>query len=144
MSSLVTKGHPALSAVSDTVQIHELPSLEIDHLLSTMWEAVRRHGGIGIAANQVAVTRRVIVINTKKTKLAVINPEIVHTWGALKPSHEGCLSFPGLSSRMSRYKKLRIKGRMKDGTVFNRTLVGLDAIVAQHEIDHLNGVTIDD
>lgn len=141
---LVTKGHPALSEVSTPVNMSATYRHSTLHVIELMWETVRKHGGVGLAANQIAITKRIIVINTKKTKLTVINPEITRTWNKTLQSHEGCLSFPGLMSTMRRYRTVKLEGFSEEGNPISLKLTGLDAIVAQHEIDHLNGVTIDD
>jgi peptide deformylase len=144
MSTIVTKGHPALSAVSTPVRTQLLPDTLIDNIISQMKGAVTKYGGVGLAANQIGNTIRIIVINTQKTQLSLINPVITRTWGEKVPSHEECLSFPGLKATMMRYKAVQVEGHRPDGSPFRRKFTGLDAIVVQHEIDHLDGVTIDD
>jgi len=109
----------------------------IDDLLETMYAAP----GIGLAANQVNVQKRVIVIDLSEEKnepLCLVNPEIVSRSGT-EEMDEGCLSVPGVFEKVSRAEKVRVKALGRDGNPFEMDAEGLLAVCIQHEIDHLEG-----
>jgi peptide deformylase len=104
--------------------------------------------GIGLAAPQIDVHRRVVVVrlgsrNEKGVEpgppIALINPVIEET-GNEQRDFDGCLSFPGLYAETIRPHSLRVTGLDERGKAFDRTFVGFDAVVVHHEIDHLDGV----
>lgn len=109
----------------------------IDDLLETMYAAP----GIGLAANQVNVQKRVIVIDLSEEKndpLCLVNPEIISRSGT-EEMDEGCLSVPGVFEKVSRAEKVRVKALGRDGAAFEMDAEGLLAVCIQHEIDHLEG-----
>ncbi len=112
----------------------------IDDMIETMYAAP----GIGLAAPQVGVSKRLIVIDvsTKEEKhplIVLINPEIVETDGFMD-SEEGCLSVPGYTSTIKRAEKVIVKGLDRNGKPVQIEGTGLLARALQHEIDHLDGV----
>jgi len=109
----------------------------VDDLFETMYKAP----GIGLAATQANVHKRVIAIDITETKdqpLCLINPEIVSLEGNVKMD-EGCLSVPGIYEPVDRAEKITIKALDRDGKPFEKTVEGLLAVCIQHEIDHLEG-----
>lgn len=115
---------------------------DVDCLVENMWRIVRKYGGAGLAANQVGSTDRVIVINVPELRVALVNPEITKRCGCTARSTEGCLSFPGQTAVVKRDMRVTLEGFTPDWQPFKMKLRGLPARVAQHEVDHLNGVTI--
>lgn len=110
----------------------------IDAIISKMDDALNKTSGIGLAAPQIGVNQRIIFINTAE-KHIVINPVILEKSGQYV-SHEGCLSIPGLWGKVIRYKNVVLGGLSPSGKEIIVTFENLEAAVAQHEIDHLNGV----
>ena len=109
----------------------------IDDMLETMYDAP----GIGLAAPQVNVHKRVIVIDLseeKDTPLVLINPSILERSGE-EEMDEGCLSVPGFYERVKRSERIRVRALDRDGRTFERNADGLLAVCIQHEIDHLEG-----
>jgi peptide deformylase len=109
----------------------------IDDMLETMYEAP----GIGLAAVQVNVPRRLLVIDITEDKSdprCYINPEIITHEGLIK-MEEGCLSVPNIYEPVDRYEKIRVKALGRDGKPFEEEATGLLAVCLQHEIDHLDG-----
>jgi peptide deformylase len=109
----------------------------IDDMLETMYAAK----GIGLAATQVNVHRRVLVTDVSEAHdqpRAFINPEILSRDG-VETSQEGCLSVPGYYDDVERAARIRVRAMDRDGKVFEEDLDGLLAICVQHEIDHLDG-----
>lgn len=109
----------------------------VDDMFETMYDAP----GIGLAATQVNVARRVIVIDIsleKNTPLCFINPEIVSRSGS-EEMEEGCLSVPGVFESVQRAERITVRALGRDGKPFELDTDGLLAVCIQHEIDHLEG-----
>lgn len=121
------------------------PVLDVDDavrkLVADMGETMRAAPGIGLAAPQVGIQRRVLVYSLSEEEpiAAVINPEIVERSGEVVDS-EGCLSIPGLSYEVLRAQRVVVKGLDADGSPVEIEAVDLEARVLQHEIDHLDGI----
>lgn len=110
----------------------------IDDMFDTMYD----HEGIGLAAPQVNVLKRVITIDIegdKANQIVLINPEITESAGETG-IEEGCLSIPGARALVPRKETLTVKALNRNGEEFTLKAEGLLAICIQHEIDHLNGV----
>jgi len=108
-----------------------------DDMLETMYAAP----GIGLAATQANVDKRVIVIDVSEDKsqpLYLINPEILELDGA-EEMEEGCLSVPGVYENVQRADKVRVRALDREGQTFELDANGLLAVCIQHEIDHLDG-----
>jgi peptide deformylase len=109
----------------------------LDDMLETMYGAP----GIGLAATQVNVDKRVVVIDVSEEKdqpLTLINPEILELSG-VEEMEEGCLSVPGVYETVQRADRVRIRSLGRDGQPFELETSGLLAVCIQHEIDHLDG-----
>ena len=109
----------------------------IDNLLETMYAA----NGVGLAATQVDVHKRVIVLDISQSRdqpLVLINPEILSKDGE-GPGEEGCLSLPGIYDKLSRATHIRLRALGRDGNPFEMDAEGLLGVCIQHEIDHLEG-----
>lgn len=100
--------------------------------------------GVGLSANQVGELKRIIVIHADGFKQVIINPVIIKTYGGKSTQKEGCLSSPGLQVVKVRFKQIIVEGFDENWKPIKRKLKGLAARCVQHEIDHLNGVTIND
>jgi peptide deformylase len=109
----------------------------VDDMLETMYQAP----GIGLAATQVNVAKRVVVIDVSEDKnvpLCLINPEILEKDG-VEQMEEGCLSVPGVFELVSRADHIRIRALDREGNQFEMEAEGLLAVCIQHELDHLEG-----
>lgn len=109
----------------------------IDDMFDTMYHA----RGVGLAAPQVGISKRLSVIDTegdKQNQLVIINPEIIRAEGE-QEYHEGCLSVPGSYDKVIRAEKVTVKALDRHGEPFEITADGLLGECLQHEIDHLNG-----
>ncbi len=118
----------------------------IQGLIDTMITLMYRAWGIGLAANQVGVAKRVIVFDTDygergKNLTVLINPTIVLAEDKVV-FEEGCLSLPDFQGRITRKKYLKVTGLDRHGKPVDIDAEGLPAICIQHEIDHLNGTLI--
>lgn len=111
----------------------------VDDMLETMYDA----NGIGLAATQVDVHRRVIVMDVSDDRarpLVLINPEYTPIGDAREPMSEGCLSIPEYYAEVPRALKVHLKALDRDGTPYELEADGLLAHCIQHECDHLEGV----
>jgi len=111
----------------------------IQRLIDDMIETMRRANGVGLAAPQIGVPLRVIVLQMPEQEpIALINPEIVKRTGEQEVT-EGCLSVPGYYGEIKRSTEVVVKGKKRNGKVIRIRAEGLMAEAMQHEIDHLNG-----
>ena len=109
----------------------------IKNMLETMYDAP----GIGLAATQINVHERILVIDISEEKnqpIVLINPEILEKEGD-QTFDEGCLSVPGIYETLHRAEKVRVKALNKDGEEIEMNADGLLAVCIQHEMDHLDG-----
>ena len=131
---------PVLKKASTSVaRVDEEVRQLIDDLAETMYAA----DGVGLAAPQVGISRRVVVIDTSPRQegqklLHLVNPEILKTEGETVFT-EGCLSVPGEAEEVARASKVWVRAVGRDGKPFEVEAEGLLAIALQHEIDHLDG-----
>lgn len=112
---------------------------EINKLAQDLKETMFASQGIGLAAPQVGVLKRVIAVQGK-TPLVFINPRIVRKSREIILEQEGCLSFPGLFLKIKRAKEVEIEALDESGEKISFKAEGLMARILQHEIDHLDGI----
>jgi peptide deformylase len=108
-----------------------------DDMLETMYAAK----GVGLAASQVDVHRRLLVLDVSDTRdqpLVLINPEIVAAEGRA-PGEEGCLSLPGIYDKLERAERIKVRALDRRGVRFELEAEGMLAVCIQHEMDHLEG-----
>jgi peptide deformylase len=114
----------------------------IRRLVRDMADTMYAAPGVGLAATQVDVHERVIVIDISEAKdglLVLINPEIVSTGGESKVYEEGCLSVPGIYDEVERPERVTVRALDERGASFTLEADGLLAVCLQHEMDHLQG-----
>ncbi len=111
-------------------------------LVEIMRSVMNKSKGIGLAANQIGVMERVIVVSTKDFSGAIINPEVTRSTDTIKLSKEGCLSFAGKIVTKKRLFKVTVEGFDEDWNRVKVNAKGLTSFCLQHEIDHLNGIHI--
>ena len=132
---------PLLERESETVKEFDTP--ELHKLLADMFESMYAAKGVGLAAPQIGIGRKIAVIDTSvgenpDDKLVLINPKILHLEGK-QTSEEGCLSIPGFREQVTRAKRAIMKAQNAKGEWYEMTGEDLLARAFQHEIDHLNG-----
>lgn len=119
----------------------------IQHIIDDMIETMYAANGIGLAAPQVGISKRLIVIDVLKERggsaIVLINPEVLTTDGIID-SEEGCLSIPQYSTVIKRAEHIVVKGLNRHGEPVEIEGTGLLARALQHEIDHLDGILIID
>ena len=135
---IIKHPHPTLSTKAEEVPKKEITKQGrfIDDMIKTMHEA----NGIGLAAPQVDVSKRIIVISTKDGPLALINPKLTRKSFKKEEGEEGCLSIPGLFGLVKRHYSVTAIGYNSDGAKVSFKASGLFARVLQHEQDHIDGI----
>lgn len=139
-------GQPVLRKVAEDIT-PDYP--ELKELISNMFETMYKADGVGLAAPQIGLSIRVVVIDLnvyaeeypefKDFKKAYINPHIIETDGEEVSMEEGCLSLPGIHESVKRKDKIRVKYMDEDFVEHEEVVEGYLARVMQHEFDHLDG-----
>lgn len=146
---IVTVPDPVLRRKAQKVRQFDA---DLQQLIDDMIETMRAAPGVGLAAPQVGVSQRVIVVEygededeDKPPRLyVVVNPEIVEVSAETEMGVEGCLSIPDLVGEVERYRRIVVKGQNRRGQPIKLKLQGWVARIFQHEIDHLEGVLFTD
>ena len=112
---------------------------EVRSLIEDLFDTMAAAGGIGLAANQVGVARRVAVINVEDRTFAMINPRIIAAEGR-DTREEGCLSIPDAFAEVTRPERIVLEAQDENGDVMRVEAGALVARAVQHELDHLDGV----
>jgi peptide deformylase len=144
---IVKLGHPALRAKASTVDDSAFSDPKFQKLIDDMVTTMESAGGVGLAAPQINQSIRLFVMKSwpNVPLTVVVNPVIEYLEdGGKKDSLEGCLSIPGKSLKVKRYKKIHLSYFDRQGRFISHELNGFEAIIAQHEYDHLNGILIID
>ena len=137
---IVKFGNPVLEKPSEKVTVFDE---ELKKLIEDMFESMHAARGVGLAAPQIGIARRIAVVDVTfkedpEAKLVLINPEIIHKEGRHAQS-EGCLSIPDFRENVSRAKVVTVRAQDVSGKVFEKPGDDLLARAFQHETDHLNG-----
>jgi peptide deformylase len=137
--SILRYPDPRLHTVARPVsEVDERVRRLVDDMLETMYA----NDGVGLAATQVDVHERVIVMDTSDSRdrpRVLINPEIVARSEEMAVAEEGCLSVPQVYDKVERHARVTVRARGRDGAPFEFEAEGLEAVCVQHEMDHLAG-----
>lgn len=137
---ICTEGNPILRQKAIPVRkITRRIQKLVKDMLQTMYDA----RGVGLAAPQVGISERIVVIDVGDGPITLINPEIVHYEGNERDM-EGCLSIPGFNGYVTRAARVAVTGLNENGQSVRYEGSGLLARAFQHEIDHLNGILFTD
>ena len=148
-------GHPILRNKTKDIPINEIKSENTQKIIEKMIKTMRKHNGAGLAANQIYEPIRICIIevldnprykhlNTIPLKV-LINPKvIIKKDTATFNSYEGCLSVPNLRGKVKRYNTINVTYYNMDAKKITEDIKGLESIVYQHEIDHLDGYLFTD
>ena len=129
---------PRLTTVASEVKVFDG---KLKKLIEDMTETMYSANGIGLAATQVNVHKRLLVLDVSENQdepLVYINPRIVDSSGE-QNHEEGCLSVPGIYASVKRAENITLQAQDSDGNTFDEQLEGLHAVCIQHEMDHLVG-----
>jgi len=136
LRTILTEGEDTLYRKSrEVVKFDE----RLHTLLDDMAETMNQANGVGLAAPQVGILRRVVVVHTGEEVLEIINPEILETSGE-QDGLEGCLSIPGRYGLVKRPMKVKIRAQDRNGEWYEAEGEGLIARAFCHEIEHLDGI----
>jgi len=138
---IVKYGDPVLEREAEEVTEFDTP--ELHKFLEDMFESMYAAKGVGLAAPQIGISRKIAVIDISNAenpaeKMVLINPKIVHVEGR-QEGEEGCLSIPGFREQVRRGKRVTVRAQDAKGEVFEKTGEDLLARAFQHETDHLYG-----
>jgi peptide deformylase len=143
-------GDPLLRRRSVEVPVSELRSKEIKNLIRDMRDTMKEAGGIGLAAPQIGVLKRVVIVGFEKSERypeqkgmaerILINPVIEALEESCEGFWEGCLSVPGMRGYVERPRKIRLTYYDTEENRHEEIIEGFEAVVYQHECDHLDGI----
>jgi peptide deformylase len=139
---IITDGHPTLRKVAKKVDPKEIADPLFQQLIDDMFETMYAAPGVGLAAPQVNISKRLFVMDVQDDEHepeVVINPKIELAEDEEEMT-EGCLSVPGYVGEITRYHRVAVSGLDRNGNKIRLEGEGLFAQCLQHEIDHLNGV----
>ncbi|CEM18852.1 unnamed protein product [Vitrella brassicaformis CCMP3155] len=141
---IVKYPHPALRAKNE--EIREFSTEGVKRLVTRMFKLMYAAGGVGLAAPQVGINKRLMVFNPsgrmrrKDSEMILLNPQIVDQSLQKDVMDEGCLSFPDMNGPVTRSMEITVQYNTLDGKSTKRTLSGWEARIFQHEYDHIDGV----
>jgi peptide deformylase len=139
-------GNPELREISKPIPESEIRSKEIKKLIRDMTDTMEAQSGVGLAAPQIGVLKRIFIVSRESedsktsTIHAFINPEIKILNGPVKGFWEGCLSIPGMRGLVERSRRIQMKWFDEHENQHDQIIEGFEAVVMQHEFDHLNGI----
>lgn len=116
---------------------------DLEALVSDMYETMDSYNGIGLAAPQIGLPQRLLVVGYQKVRFPLINPVIISKAGSSRMD-EGCLSLPDILVDVERAETVTVRAQNIKGEVVEQTYSGLVATIVQHEMDHLDGKLIID
>lgn len=137
---LVSSDDPILKTPCLPVQAEDIPGLA--GFVSELLDVMVKRGGMGIAAPQVGSFLRLCIVQKDRKPLVMINPAITGKGKRLVVLPEGCLSYPGIQVKKPRLKEVGVSYFDLNGEQHYTIFQGIESVCAQHEIDHLNGITI--
>lgn len=129
-----------LRLMSKSVAVDQIASGDMASMIADLIVTMQVENGVGIAAPQVGIQERVIIVDMHGTPTAFINPEITERSFKLVNSEEGCLSVPGKWGIVKRHRSVTVKALDATGQPVSFKAHGLISIIFQHEIDHLDGI----
>ena len=135
--NIVTEGDEILTKVCRPVEKFDG---KLGQLLDDMYETMQEANGVGLAAPQVGIRRRIVVIDVGEGPIELMNPEILRESEEMDEDTEGCLSFPGKYGLVKRPRSVTVRAQDRDGNLFELEGEGLLARAFCHESDHLYGV----
>lgn len=133
-------GHPILRQIAQPVPPEAVTSPGVQQLIADMKATMDEYDGAGLAAPQVHVPLRIVVLELQDEIRVLINPVVTPLTDDAVRSYEGCLSVAGLRAAVDRFAEIRLQALDETGAEIDLELQDFDAIVVQHECDHLDGV----
>lgn len=128
-------GDPILNNISNNVDNFT----NVSQLIQDMFKIMYKYNGVGLAANQIGVNKKIFVYNYNNESNYIINPELIEESSETESKNEGCLSIPSLSYNVKRAKNITIKAYDINNNEYYKDVSGYLAKIYLHELDHLNG-----
>lgn len=138
---LIPESDSRLHRICDSIPVGD-PTWDefVRELAPKMFDLMKREGGIGLAAPQVGINRRIFVMKWAGQNHVCVNPEILHADPTRVTQPEGCLSFPGIQVPVARYDVIRVTYITRTGERREGRMHGMLSRIFQHELDHLDGI----
>ncbi|MBU4422083.1 peptide deformylase [Patescibacteria group bacterium] len=137
---IITYPNNLLRQKSTAIKTDEFSSPKIKKLIADMRHSIKEAGGVGLAAVQIGILKRIILVEIGEEINVYINPKITKRSLKKIAIEEGCLSVPGKNGYVKRSQKITIKALNEKGDVVKMNLEDIPAIIFQHEVDHLDGI----
>ena len=140
---LYDENHPIMKQRIPEYDITLLPNPVMTHTINRLKMTMKLYNGLGLSANQCGVFERVFIVGNEEIVIVCINPKLIKASDDLIKDNEGCLSFPGLFLKVERASSVEVEYYDYQGKKYNTTFTGLTARCFLHELDHMNGITMD-
>jgi peptide deformylase len=140
---LYDENHPMMKQRIPEYNITLLPKPVMTKTINRLKMTMKLYNGLGLSANQCGVFERVFIVGNGEIVIVCINPKIIKASDDLIKDNEGCLSFPGLFLKVERASSVEVEYYDYQGKKYNTTFTGLTARCFLHELDHMNGITMD-
>jgi peptide deformylase len=140
---LYDENHPMMKQRIPEYDITLLPNPVMTHTINRLKMTMKLYNGLGLSANQCGVFERVFIVGNEEIVIVCINPKLIKASDDLIKDNEGCLSFPGLFLKVERAASVEVEYYDLQGKKYNTTFTGLTARCFLHELDHMNGITMD-
>lgn len=135
------EGNPVLREIC--TEVHA-PADSLKRLIGDMFETMYEEDGVGLAAPQIGISKRIVVIDDRNgNRFALINPVITESAGQ-QISDEGCLSLPGFAGKVKRPLRVKVEALNEDGEAVSFEATDRLAVIVCHELDHLDGILYKD
>lgn len=135
----------SLKDASEEVSSEDIGTIDLANVIGCMRDTlIKKVGAVGIAAPQVGINKRIIIVRTDNVDRTMINPSIIWSSDDMFKSAEGCLSIPKVKGSVQRHWSVKVNYIDERGVHTCESFVGFDAAVVQHEIDHLDGILFTD
>ena len=140
---LYDENHPMMKQRIPEYDITLLPNPVMTNTINRLKMTMKLYNGLGLSANQCGVFERVFIVGNEEIVIVCINPKVIKVSEDLIKDNEGCLSFPGLFLKIERASSVEVEYYDYQGKKYNTTFTGLTARCFLHELDHMNGITMD-
>ena len=140
---IITVDSPKASVLRRRAQPVRVVTREVQALIDQMFETMRDAHGLGLAAPQVGISRRLFVARLEDRQIVLVDPEVLYQEGE-EMATEACLSIPGLLGDVPRAQRVTVRGRNRRNRFVTIEATGLLARILLHEIDHLDGILFTD
>jgi peptide deformylase len=138
--NILTHPDPNLRSRSEDVRVQEVRTADFQKFADEFAAFMVESDGVGLAAPQIGMKKRIIAVDEGETFGVYINPEVIKKSTALQENEEGCLSVPGVYGIVERSRRIRVRAVTRHGRKTEFDVSGFRAAVFQHEIDHLDGI----